>query len=75
MINVPMTPDQFAAKKASLQAEHGVSITGNAGTETEHGYTIQFKFDGSNLQLQVLDSPRFVPKGFAEKKIEGWLTA
>jgi hypothetical protein len=75
LINIPLTPSQFEAKKSQLQSQHGIALSGTEGHESAEGYGVDYKYDGVDLQVTVTDTPRFVPKAFAEHRIAGWLTS
>ena len=73
MISVTMTPEQYSAKKAALQAQHQIALQGDQGTVADGGYTIEYRYDGTALQVTALSTPRFIPKSLAEGEIKKWI--
>lgn len=73
MFKVTMSPATWAAKKQQLATEHNITITADQGTVGAEGYELEYTYDGTVFTGTVTESPRFVPKIFAEHKIEGWL--
>ena len=63
-----VTPAQFTALVAKAQAA-GVTITGNSGTVSKDGFTVEYAYDGTTLSLTVVDAPPFMT-GWAVKQIK-----
>lgn len=76
MIQIPMTPAQFAAVEAAIIA-NGVKFTAaspTTGTLTTHGATALYDYDGANLKVTCTEAP-FGLHAAAEAKIRDWVTA
>ena len=54
-----MSPAQFAAAGQELQAKQGIALTGNEGKIEKMGVTAGYKYDGSHLNITILDKPFF----------------
>jgi hypothetical protein len=72
MIQIPLTPAQFAAKSAEIKAEYGVEITGKTGQVEHKGYTLSYVYDDSTLSLNVLHKPALVPEAMVEHELRSW---
>jgi predicted NUDIX family NTP pyrophosphohydrolase len=76
VIQIPMTPAQFAAKKQQLQAEHGIILDGPSGAFNSHGARVAYSYDGSaTLDVTVTEAPMFIGKSHCEQIVKNWLTA
>jgi hypothetical protein len=74
MIQVTMTPAQFAAKQTELAAE-GLVLAGNAGMINHAGCAATFAYDGATLTVTVTHAPFLVPKSVVESKVRAFLTS
>ncbi len=74
MIRVALTPAQFAAKCAELNAR-GVRIADPEGTISKDGVTASYTYDGATLTVNVLHKPMLYAMSVVESKLTVWLTA
>lgn len=72
MIDVKLTPTQFAAKCAQLKAEQGIEITGNAGQIVHDGFAAGYLYDGSSLIITVSKHPFFIPVAVIDSHLLAW---
>ena len=73
MIQIPMTPDQFAQAGKTLEAKQGITLTGNEGTLSKMGVTAAYKYDGAHLAITVLEKPFFVTEEYCEGELKKFL--
>ena len=69
MIQLPLTPDQFAHHAAKL-AEQGINITGNEGTISKMGVTAAYKYAEDLLTINILEKPFFVTTEYCEQQLK-----
>jgi hypothetical protein len=74
MIQVAMTPDQFATMTAKLKAQQGIILAGNSGTLSAHGASGTWSYDGQKFTATVTHSPFPFSKSTAESHLKSWLT-
>ena len=57
------TPAMFSAFSAKIKNDIGVEITGDAGTVTHGGFSMQYSYDSvaGILNIQCLTKPLFIP--------------
>lgn len=72
-ITFPLTPEQFAARKAELE-KNGVPITGNAGTISKMGVRVEYVYNGSTLTVTVLKKPFLISEKTLVGKINDWFS-
>ena len=75
MIQIAMTPDEFAKAGAELQAKQGIALTGNQGTLSKMGVTAGYKYDGAHLTINILEKPFFVTEDYCEAELKKFLGA
>ena len=75
MIEIPMTPEQYASAGQQLQAKQGVALTGNEGTLSKMGVTAAYKYDGAHLSINILEKPFFLSEDFCEAEIKKFVSA
>ena len=73
MIQIAMTPDQFAHAGQQLQSKQGITLTGNEGTISKMGVTAGYKYDGAHLTVNVLEKPFFVTEEYCEGELKKFL--
>lgn len=69
MIQLPLTPDQFATHATKL-AEQGIIIAGNEGTISKMGVTAAYKYAEGLLTIDILDKPFFVTTEYCEQQLK-----
>ena len=60
MIEVRLTPVEFAAKAKELAAKHDIKLDGEAGQITKMGVTAAYAYQNGLLTVNILDKPFFV---------------
>jgi hypothetical protein len=65
-----VTPTQFDCLSQKASAA-GINISGNAGSATQDGITVEWTFDpaAATLSIQCTSAPFFVPCGTINSKI------
>jgi hypothetical protein len=72
MIEVPMTDAQFAAAAQRLR-EHGVELSGPAGTLTKEGITGRYQHADGKLTIEIVDKPFFLPVSLIEGRMKAYI--
>ena len=67
MLSYPLTPEQYAAKTKVIAEKHRIQISGNEGRIEKMGAVIQYRYDGANLTLDVVEKPFFISQEQAEQ--------
>lgn len=73
MIEVRLTPQEFAAKTAELATLHGITLDGNAGQLTKMGVTAAYAYQDGLLTVNILEKPFFVSTEYCEEQLRGFL--
>lgn len=73
MVQIPLTPDRFAALAAELQQKHGIALTGDQGTLTKSGVTASYVYAAEVLTVTILEKPFFVSTQFCEDQLKSFL--
>lgn len=68
-MNIPITPEQLEAKRASLAA-NGINIVGDSGEVKSHGCIVDYSYDGATLALTVKHAPWPLSVYYVERHIE-----
>ena len=74
MIQIPLTPEAYAAATKIIADKHGIVMT-DEGTITKMGVTASYKFDGSTLSIAILEKPFFVTTEYCEDQIKSLIAA
>jgi hypothetical protein len=74
MIQIPLTPDQFASASAKL-AQQGIPLTGDKGEISKSGVTAAYTYADGTLSIDITHKPFFVTTEYCEEQIKGWLAA
>ncbi len=69
MIEIQCTPEEFRAKAARLQSEHGIALNGDAGRVTAQGVTAAYAYQDGLLTVNILEKPFFVSTEYCESKM------
>ena len=75
MIQIPLTPDQFAAKAKQLQDQQGITLEGNEGKISKMGVTAGYQYAEGQLKVTILDKPFFVSTDYCEEQLKSFLDA
>jgi hypothetical protein len=73
MIEIRLTPEQFAAKAAQLAAEQGIVLSGDAGRITKMGVTAAYAYQDGLLTVNIVEKPFFVTTEYCEDQLRGFL--
>jgi hypothetical protein len=74
MIQIPLTPDQFAVAAKLLQEKQGITLTGDEGTIVKMGVTASYKYADGLLSIAILEKPFFVTTEYCEQQIKSFFT-
>jgi len=72
MIEIPLTPEEFAAKSAQI-AKQGIVLTGNEGTIEKMGVKANWAYADGLLKITILDKPFFLSEASVEEQLRRWL--
>jgi len=72
MIQIPLTPEAYAATSAVLAEKQGIALTGDEGKITKMGVTAGYKYAEGLLSITLLDKPFFVTTEYCEEQIKNW---
>jgi hypothetical protein len=75
MIQIQMTPEQFDATAAAIEAQTHQPLTTPNGTLKHSGVELSYAFDGSMLTAKVVDKPFFLTDDYVETLVRAWLTS
>ena len=73
MIQIPLTPEQFAAKRQQLQTEQGITLDGDEGKISKMGVTAGYQYAEGLLKVTILDKPFFVTTDYCEDQLKAFL--
>jgi len=72
MIEVPLTPQEFAALGQKLEADQGITLTGDTGNITKMGVTAAYAYQDGLLTINILEKPFFVTTDYCEEQLRGF---
>lgn len=75
MIQIPLTTEQFAAKRQQLQTEQGIELEGDEGKISKMGVTAGYQYADGLLKVTILDKPFFVTTDYCEEQMKAFLGA
>ncbi len=73
MIQIPLTPEAFAAKATQLKAEQGIALNGTEGKLTKSGVTAAYVYQEGLLTVEILEKPFFVSTDYCEDQLRKFL--
>ena len=73
MIQIPLTPEAFAAKAEQLKAQQGINLTGEEGKITKSGVTAGYAYSDGVLSVEILEKPFFVTTEYCEEQLKKFL--
>ena len=73
MIQIPLTPEAFAAKASELQSNQGIALTGTEGKLSKSGVTAAYAYKDGLLKVEILDKPFFVSTDYCEDQLKKFL--
>ena len=74
MIQIPLTPAQFASAAKILEEKQGITLTGDEGEISRMGVTASYKYADGTLSIAILEKPFFVTTEYCEEQLKGFLT-
>ena len=72
-MTITLTRSEFDAASAKL-LKQGILLTGDKGSVTHNGVTIDFAYFGDTLTLDVVKKPFLVSEGILESTIRKWFS-
>lgn len=73
MIQIPLTPEEFATTARELEAKQGIVLEGDEGKITKMGVTAGYQYAEGLLRVTILDKPFFVTSEYCEEQLKAWL--
>ena len=73
MIQIAMTPQEFAETGRLLEQQQGLTLTGDEGKITKMGVTAGYQYAEGMLRVTILDKPFFVTTEYCEEQLKGIL--
>ncbi len=73
MIQIPLTPEEFASTARLLEEKQGITLTGDEGKITKMGVTAGYQYAEGLLRVTILDKPFFVTTDYCEEQLKAWL--
>ena len=73
MIQIPLTPEEFATKARQLEEQQGIALTGTEGKLTKMGVTAGYQYAEGILKVTILDKPFFVTTDYCEEQLKSFL--
>ena len=75
MVQIPLTPVQYAAAASLLEQKQGILIEGTEGKITKMGVTAGYQYADGLLRITILDKPFFVTTDYCEEQLKTWLAS
>ena len=75
MIQIPLSPEAYAATSKLIAEKQGIDLTGEEGTITKMGVTASYKYAAGHLSIAILEKPFFVTTEYCEEQIKNWLAS
>ena len=72
MIQIPLSPEAYAATATVLAEKQGIALTGDEGTISKMGVTASYKYADGALSIAILEKPFFVTTEYCEEQIKNW---
>lgn len=70
MIQIPLTPEEFAAASTRLASTQGIVLDGPEGKITKMGVTAGYQYAEGLLKVTILDKPFFVTTEYCETELK-----
>ena len=74
MIQIPLTPEAYAAATKVIAEKHGIVMT-DEGKITKVGVTASYKYADGTLSIAILEKPFFVTTEYCEEQIKNLIAA
>ena len=72
MVEVPMSPAQFAAATQRLR-QNGIELAGDGGTLSKDGITARYAYAEGFLRIEIVDKPFLLPESLIEGRLRAYL--
>ena len=69
MIQLAMTPNEFAKTGKRLEQQQRLTLTGDEGKITRMGVTAGYQYADGLLRVTILDKPFFVTTEYCEEQL------
>lgn len=73
MVEIPLTPEQFARKGTELEQQQGIRLGGNEGTIAKSGVKARYTYADGTLKVTILEKPFIVSTAYCEEQVRKWL--
>ncbi len=73
LIEIPLTPEQFQSKAASIAEKQGISLAGTSGLIEKMGVKAQWVYEEGMLKITILDKPFFLSEAAVEEQLKKFL--
>jgi hypothetical protein len=73
MVEIPLTPEQFARKGTELEQQEGIKLSGNEGTISKSGVKARYAYAEGKLSVTILEKPFIVSTAYCEEQVRKWL--
>ena len=73
MIQMELTPEEFASTARQLEAKQGIVLEGDEGKITKMGVTAGYQYAEGMLRVTILDKPFFVTTEYCEAELKKYL--
>ncbi len=74
-MKILITQSAFDAACVELKKQYDVTVTGRSGLVKHSGAEASFSFDGTTLDITILEKPFYVSTGYVEAQIEKFFAA
>ena len=71
MVEIPLTPEQFARKGAELEQQQGIKFGGNEGTISKSGGKARYAYADGTLKVTILEKPFIVSSAYCARSRSG----
>jgi hypothetical protein len=73
MVEIPLTPEQFARKGVEIEQQEGIKLSGNQGTISKSGVKAEYAYAAGKLSITILEKPFIVSTAYCEEQVRKWL--
>jgi hypothetical protein len=73
MIQLPLSPEEFAATATRLRERHQIEISGTGGTIEKFGVKGDYVYANGILSITILEKPFFLSAEQCEHQLRSWL--
>ena len=73
ILEILLTPEQFAAKSRQLEQDHGLKLTGSEGILSKSGVKARYAYADGKLAVTIVEKPFIVSTAYCEEQVRKWL--